>query len=61
MGFLSILTSLLLLTVWAGWWWLHLGRGAIGTLCAAVAIACWLAGRWLTSYREQRRGNRQVG
>ena len=61
MGFLSILTGLLLLTVWTAWWWLHLPRGVIGTLCAVVAIACWLAGRLLTTYREQDRGNREVG
>jgi hypothetical protein len=61
MGFLSILTSLLLLTVWTGWWWLHLDRGVIGTLCALVAVGCWVTGRWVTTRLEQRRGNRLPG
>ena len=61
MGFFSVVTSLLLLVIWTGWWWLHLDRGVIGTLCAALAVACWLAGRRLTTYREQRRDHRQPG
>jgi hypothetical protein len=61
MGFLSILTSLLLLTIWTGWWWLHLDRAVIGTLCAAVAVGCWVTGRWVTTLLEQRRGNRLPG
>jgi hypothetical protein len=61
MGFLSAVASLLLMVIWAGWWWLHLDRAVIGALCAAIVAACWLCGRGITTYQEHRRGNRQLG